>query len=102
LIVGKNNKTKSGIPVLGDIPYLGNLFSSTTNKDDRSELMVFIQPTIVNSHRSLDDAQVDFKERYTSSPEVTDFADPPPPEAVPVEVPKPAKKSRSGFRPPNR
>jgi type II secretion system protein D len=102
LIVGKKDKTKSGIPILSDIPYLGNLFSSTTNKDDRSELMIFIQPTIVNSHRSLDDSQVDFKERYTSSPEITDFADPPPPEAVPVEEPKPAKKSRSGFRPPNR
>jgi type II secretion system protein D len=102
LIVGKKDKTKSGIPILSDIPYLGNLFSSTTNKDDRSELMIFIQPTIVNSSRTLDDAQVDFKGRYASSPEITDFADPPPPEAIPVEEPKPAKKSRSGFRPPNR
>jgi type II secretory pathway component GspD/PulD (secretin) len=102
LIVGKKDKTKSGIPILSDIPYLGNLFSSTTNKDDRSELMIFIQPTIVNSSRTLDDAQVDLKGRYVSSPEITDFADPPPPEAIPVEEPKPAKKSRSGFRPPNR
>jgi type II secretory pathway component GspD/PulD (secretin) len=102
LIVGKKDKTKSGIPILSDIPYLGNLFSSTTNKDDRSELMIFIQPTIVNSSRTLDDAQVDLKGRYVSSPEITDFSDPPPPEAIPVEEPKPAKKSRSGFRPPNR
>jgi type II secretory pathway component GspD/PulD (secretin) len=102
LIVGKKDKSKSGIPVLSDIPYLGNLFSTTTTKDDRSELMIFIQPTIVNNSRTLDDAQVDLKGRYVSSPEITDFADPPPPEAVPVEEPKPAKKSRSGFRPPNR
>jgi type II secretion system protein D len=102
LIVGKKDKSKSGIPVLSDIPYLGNLFSTTTTKDDRSELMIFIQPTIVNNSRTLDDAQVDLKGRYVSSPEITDFTDPPPPEAVPVEEPKPAKKSRSGFRPPNR
>ncbi len=102
LIVGKKDKTKSGIPVLSDIPYVGNLFSTTTTKDDRSELMIFIQPTIVSGSKSLNETQVDFKDRYTSSPEITDFADPPPPEAVPVEEPKPAKKSRSGFRPPNR
>jgi type II secretory pathway component GspD/PulD (secretin) len=102
LIVGKKDKTKSGIPILSDIPYLGNLFSSTTNKDDRSELMIFIQPTIVNSSQSLDDAQVDFKGRYSSSPEITDFADPPPPEAVPVEELEPAKKQKPSFRPPNR
>jgi type II secretion system protein D len=102
LIVGKKDKSKSGIPVLSDIPYLGNLFSTKTTKDERSELMIFIQPKIVSSSKSLNETQVDFKDRYNSSPEITDFADPPPPEAIPVEEPKPAKKSRSGFRPPNR
>jgi type II secretion system protein D len=102
LIVGKKDKTKNGIPILGDIPYLGNLFSTTTNKDDRSELMIFIQPTIVSSSKSLNETQVDFKDRYTSSQEITDFAEPPPPEAVPVEEPKPEKKSKPSFRPPNR
>ena len=102
LIVGKKDKTKSGIPVLSDIPYVGNLFSTTTTKDDRSELMIFIQPTIVSSSKSLNETQVDFKDRYTSSPEITDFADPPPPEAVPVEESQPAKKPKSNFRPPNR
>ena len=29
LIVDRNGKEKSGIPILGDIPYLGRLFSST-------------------------------------------------------------------------
>jgi type II secretion system protein D len=102
LIVGKKDKTKSGIPVLSDIPYVGNLFSTTTTKDDRSELMIFIQPTIVSSSKSLNETQVDFKDRYTSSPEITDFADPPPPEAVPVEESQPAKKPKPNFRPPNR
>ena len=75
LIVGRNKESKSGIPILGDIPYLGRLFSTTTNTDDRSELMVFIQPSIVNSDRSLGDVQSDMDNRYKASPRVRDFAD---------------------------
>ena len=75
LIVGKNSQDKSGIPILSDIPYLGRLFSSTTDLKDRSELMVFIQPSIVNSDRSLGDVQGDMDNRYNVSPRVRDFAD---------------------------
>ncbi|RYD31391.1 MAG: hypothetical protein EOP85_22805, partial [Verrucomicrobiaceae bacterium] len=49
LIVARDNKDKSGIPILSDIPYLGALFSNTTNNKDRTELMIFIQPSIVNN-----------------------------------------------------
>jgi type II secretion system protein D len=75
LIVGRNKETKSGIPILSDIPYLGRLFSSTVNSDDRSELMVFIQPSIVNSDRTLNDVQSDMDGRYKVSPKARDFAD---------------------------
>ena len=67
LIVGKNNQDKAGIPILSDIPYLGKLFSTTTNTDDRSELMVFIQPSIVNNDRSLNAVQADMDTRYKVS-----------------------------------
>jgi hypothetical protein len=39
--------------------------------------MVFIQPSIVNSDRSLSDVQTDMDGRYTVSPEVRGFADGP-------------------------
>jgi type IV pilus assembly protein PilQ len=35
------------VPYLGDIPVLGHLFKSTTHKDDKDELMIFITPKIV-------------------------------------------------------
>ncbi len=75
LIVGKDNQTKSGIPILSNIPYLGSLFSTTTDTTDRSELMVFIQPSIVSNDRSLTAVQNDMDFRYKVSPEVHNFAD---------------------------
>lgn len=75
LIVGRAGKEKSGIPILSDIPYLGRLFSTVSDTDDRSELMVFIQPSIVNSDRTLNDVQADMDGRYKVSPKAHDFAD---------------------------
>jgi type II secretion system protein D len=77
LIVGRNSQEKSGIPILSDIPYLGKLFGTTTNTDDRSELMVFIQPSVVNNDRSLGSVQADMDSRYKASTRVRDFADGP-------------------------
>jgi general secretion pathway protein D len=35
------------VPLLGDIPFLGKLFSSTSTTTQKRNLMVFIKPTIV-------------------------------------------------------
>jgi type IV pilus assembly protein PilQ len=35
------------VPYLGDIPVLGHLFKSTSHKDNKDELMIFITPKIV-------------------------------------------------------
>lgn len=75
LIVAKNNQDKSGIPILSDIPYLGRLFSSTTDNQDRTELMIFIQPSIVNNDRSLTAVQNDMDSRYKVAADVRDFGD---------------------------
>jgi len=39
--------TTNKIPLLGDLPILGNLFKSKSNKDSKTELMVFLTPKIV-------------------------------------------------------
>ncbi|HEY2445364.1 MAG TPA: type II secretion system secretin GspD [Rhizomicrobium sp.] len=41
------SKTKSGIPFLQDIPYLGNLFTNTGDGIQKTELMVLITPHVV-------------------------------------------------------
>ncbi|MFN7834190.1 MAG: type IV pilus secretin PilQ [Burkholderiaceae bacterium] len=39
-------------PLLGDIPYLGNLFKTTTRSSQKRELMVFLTPRILASQSS--------------------------------------------------
>ncbi|AXA34736.1 type IV pilus secretin PilQ [Francisella adeliensis] len=44
----KESRTK--IPLLGDIPYIGYLFSFTEITDDDKELLIFITPKIIESN----------------------------------------------------
>lgn len=102
LITESSKDGTTGIPILSRIPGIGPLFGTKSKDTSESELIVFIQPSIVRDEQTMNEAQTDMDRRYNISPDARSFAEPPPPEAVPVEESKPAKKSRSGFRPPNR
>ncbi|MEL6359776.1 MAG: type II secretion system secretin GspD, partial [Pseudomonadota bacterium] len=54
LIEQTDEINESKVPLLGDVPVLGNLFKTTGRTRDRSNLVVFIKPTII---RSRDDAR---------------------------------------------
>jgi type IV pilus assembly protein PilQ len=41
-------QTQDRVPFLGDLPYVGNLFKTTTKSTARSELLVFITPRIIS------------------------------------------------------
>lgn len=75
LITTNDTETVTGIPLLSDIPGLGRLFSTKNTGVDRDELMIFIQPSIVNSDRSLDYVQADMDERFKVSQPARTFAD---------------------------
>lgn len=47
LIDEQVQESVSKVPLLGDIPYLGNLFKSTTSSKRKRNLMVFLRPTII-------------------------------------------------------
>jgi type IV pilus assembly protein PilQ len=36
------------VPLLGDIPYIGNLFKSTANSQEKTETLIFITPRILS------------------------------------------------------
>jgi type IV pilus assembly protein PilQ len=36
------------VPLLGDIPLLGNLFRSTQHVNNKTELLIFITPKLLN------------------------------------------------------
>jgi type IV pilus assembly protein PilQ len=39
----------SKVPLLGDVPYLGYLFQSNSEKNEKKELLIFVTPKILNS-----------------------------------------------------
>ena len=41
------SKTKAQVPLLGDLPVLGFLFRNTTELESKSELLVFVTPTLL-------------------------------------------------------
>lgn len=48
----ENSTTKTGIPILRDLPIIGIFFGSSTNAMSKSELFIFITPRIVNEKES--------------------------------------------------
>jgi general secretion pathway protein D len=63
LIRDNTTVTKSGIPVLQDIPVVGNLFSTNSKTTDRTELVVIITPRVVRSDQELRDVGKEMRER---------------------------------------
>jgi general secretion pathway protein D len=54
LIQERETTGKSKVPVLGDVPFLGNAFRQKTNTISRTELIIFIRPRVI---RDMDEAR---------------------------------------------
>ena len=53
LINEEVQESESKVPLLGDIPFIGRLFRSTSNSVSKRNLMVFIRPTIIRDDHTL-------------------------------------------------
>ena len=53
LMQSSKQESESKIPLLGDIPLLGNLFKSKSKADAKTELIIFLTPKIVEEPRQL-------------------------------------------------
>jgi len=49
LIKDHSENTVTGVPVLSNIPILGNLFKTTNNEHDRTELLVLLSPKVIKN-----------------------------------------------------
>lgn len=54
LIDQQKDSSESKVPILGDIPFIGRLFSSTASQNQKRNLMIFIRPTIIRDGLSAD------------------------------------------------
>lgn len=55
------NDRSSGVPLLSDIPILGNFFKYKNDAREKSELIIFIRPMVIN-HASLNGDLSEFKQ----------------------------------------
>ncbi|HEY5237614.1 MAG TPA: type II secretion system secretin GspD, partial [Rhizomicrobium sp.] len=76
LITDKRTDTKGGIPWLNQIPLLGNLFGSTNDEHDRTELIVLLTPRVIRNNAEALSITDELKEKIRT--------------AEPLPSPKPA------------
>lgn len=66
LIRDNNSRDRQGIPLLHDIPVLGNLFGSTTRSTGRTELLVMLTPKVIKSEADLRQVGDEMRQRMRS------------------------------------
>jgi type II secretory pathway component GspD/PulD (secretin) len=49
IINNSDDKNKSGVPLLKDIPVIGHLFTSSSSRKRRQELIVLMRPTVLRT-----------------------------------------------------
>ena len=64
-------RNQNVVPFLGKLPLIGELFSFRNNKVTKSELMVFLRPTVI-TNPSLDSDELKFFKRFLPQPETSD------------------------------
>lgn len=65
LISDNVEDSKSGIPLLMDLPWIGDLFSSTSRQKTRNELIVLITPRVVQNQTDARAVTRDYKKQLT-------------------------------------
>ena len=63
LIRTDRTRSKSGVPVLKDIPYFGALFSTTSVNTDRTELLVMLTPHVIHNAEDMQAAGDEVKQK---------------------------------------
>ena len=63
-------RNQNAVPGLGKLPFLGEFFSFRNNTVTKSELLVFLRPTVV-INPSLESDELKFFKRFLPKPETT-------------------------------
>jgi general secretion pathway protein D len=63
LISERNQQTRSGIPGLREIKFLGDMFGNTSNTKSRSEIIIFIKTKLIRNSLDASAVTEEFRER---------------------------------------
>ena len=80
-----------------DLPYLGNIFKYQTKNRERDELLVFIQPTVVNDDVQTLRASLKEERRAKIAPDTYELAHPSDAAGRPLSTPVKRKGSIEGL-----
>ncbi len=80
LIQDQENRSRDRVPLLGEIPVVGNLFGTTSNVNDRTELIVFLTPRVIRNPEDARDVSEELRSRLRSLRQADD---------MPLGVPEP-------------
>jgi general secretion pathway protein D len=58
--------SKSGLPLLSNVPLLGNLFGSTSKTRDRTELIVLITPRVITNQDEAHEMTQEYEQKFES------------------------------------
>jgi general secretion pathway protein D len=100
LISNNKSSSESKIPLLGDIPILGNLFKFSSHAQQKNELLIFLTPHIVQAPSQLaamsthETAQAPLLTNSIPQMELDRFLD-----RLPVKKSAPGSSGSSGFTP---
>ncbi len=64
LIRDRQQVTKTGVPLLQNIPFIGALFRDTASVGGRTEILVLITPRVVRTHQEARDVTEELKRRF--------------------------------------
>jgi general secretion pathway protein D len=90
LIRDRLEEGTTAVPVLGDIPILGNLFKSTDNSSSRTELLVLIKPQVVRNSEDARAVTEELRKKLPAIFPVEPVEGKEVPEAGPVEIVPPS------------
>lgn len=76
LISERDNKTKTGLPIIVRIPLIKYLFGNNTKLKERRELLIFVKPQIMSTGESYAQQQMEIEKQAESYPKTRVFADP--------------------------
>jgi len=68
LINDKTRDMESKIPLLGDIPYLGSLFTNTEKVREHTEMVILIRPYVMTNHKETTDVNKQWLEQNSTHP----------------------------------
>jgi len=67
LIQEDTSNSKDGLPFLSKIPIIGNLFGNTTDKKNRTELIILLTPHVIKTLQEAVDVTTGYVDRYEGS-----------------------------------